>query len=71
MGTTIDYAELHDFCLAWMMGYDSMDTLTGWFNDLGWSYKDFEVAAKKMNWFVTSMTQLQDILSNQPKPPIP
>ena len=65
MNTTIDYAELHDFCLAWMMGYDSMNIMVGWFNELGWDYSTFECEARTMNWFVASMAQLKSFHQDQ------
>lgn len=51
--------DLYNFCLAWIMGDGSQEPLKQWFLEFGVSFQEFEIEAKKMNWFVASMKQIE------------
>lgn len=52
-------AEVYEFCLAWVMGYDDIGTLEMWFKELSIDFQDLREIAKSQNWWVKSMEQIE------------
>lgn len=53
-------AELHDFCLAWQMESDTVDTMKEWFFGFEMSYDEFAKVVKNLGWYVSSMDQIKE-----------
>lgn len=53
--------DLYDFCMDWQMGTVSKDILWIEFVEKNWHYEDFEKAAKKNDWYVSSMDCLKQL----------
>jgi len=53
-------AEIYDFALAWVMQYDTRDTMQDWWKSLSVSFNDYKAFTTKAKWWVASMQQIKN-----------